>query len=139
MLVGLTRLCLLVFAKFVQSLDFQLEGGQGIGGSIWPACKRPICVSFAQVRINMNLFRTRDFSLAAFLITLGFPLKETKSVGTSLLFCFPPDAADATPLYIQGERVSARAFYSAIKDLKSLIHNSREARINRQETNENRL
>jgi len=87
----------------------------------------------------MHDFRTRDFSLAAFLITLGFPLKETKSVGTSLLFCFPPAAADAAPLYIQGERVSARAFYSAIKDLKSLIHNSREARINEKDKNEDRL
>ena len=79
-------------------------------------------------------FRTRDFPLAAFLITIGFPLKETKSVGTSLLFCFPPPAADAAPRYIQGERVSARAYYSAIKDLKTVIHNSREARI--QETND---
>ena len=84
----------------------------------------------------MSTFQTRDFPLAAFLITLGYPLKETKSIGTSLLFCFPPDAYDAAPLYIQGERVSARAYYSAIKDLKSLIHNSREARINRQETND---
>ncbi len=82
----------------------------------------------------MSTFQTRDFPLAAFLITLGFPLKETKSVGTSLLFCFPPPAAAAAPLYIQGERVSARAYYSSIKDLKTVIHNSREARI--QETND---
>ena len=81
-------------------------------------------------------FRTRDFPLAAFLITLGFPLKETKSVGTALLFCFPSDAYNAAPLYIQGERVQARAFYSAIKDLKTVIHNSREAR---QENNENSI
>jgi len=86
--------------------------------------------------MKMNLFRTRDFPLAALLITLGFPLKETKSVGTSLLFCFPPPAADAAPLYIQGERVSARAYYSAIKDLKTIIHNSREVRINRPENND---
>ena len=79
--------------------------------------------------MNMNDFRTRDFPLAAFLITLGFPLKETRNKGTSLLFCFPPPAVDAAPLYIQGERVSARAYYSAIKDLKTVIHNSREARI----------
>ena len=89
--------------------------------------------------MNMNDFQTRDFSLAAFLITLGFPLKETKSIGTSLLFCFPPPAADAAPRYIQGEQVSARAFYASIKDLKSLIHNSREARINEQEQNENSI
>lgn len=82
-------------------------------------------------------FRTRDFPLAAFLITLGYPLKETKSVGTSLLFCFPPPAVDAAPRYIQGERVSARAYYSAIKDLKTVIHNSREARI--QDKNENSI
>ncbi len=87
----------------------------------------------------MRDFQTRDFSLAAFLITLGFPLKETRSRGTSLLFCFPSTAADAAPRYLQGEKVQARAFYAAIKDLKSLIHNRREASINDQETNENRI
>ncbi len=84
------------------------------------------------------MFQTRDFALSAFLMTLGFPLKETKSIGSSLLFCFPPPAADAAPRYIQGEKVSARAFYASIRDLKSLIHNRPQsaAKMNMQEKNE---
>ncbi len=87
----------------------------------------------------MNDFGTRDFPLAAFLITLGFPLLETRSRGTSLIFCFPPTAADAAPRYLQGEKVPARAFYASIRDLKSLIHNRPHsaAKMNMQEKNEN--
>jgi len=70
----------------------------------------------------MQDFQTRDFPLAAFLMTLGFPLLGTESRGNSLLFCFPPTAADAAPRYLQGEKVPARAFYAAVRDLKSLIH-----------------
>jgi len=69
------------------------------------------------------MFQTRDFALSAFLMTLGFPLLETQSRGTSLIFCFPPTAGDAAPRYLQGEKVPARAFYASIRDLKSLIHN----------------
>ena len=72
--------------------------------------------------MNMNDFQTRDFSLAAFLMTLGFPLLGTRRRGSSLIFCFPSTAADAAPGYLRGEKVSARAFYSSVKDLKSLIH-----------------
>ncbi len=86
----------------------------------------------------MNDFRTRDFPLAAFLMTLGFPLLGTESRGTSLLFCFPPTAADAAPRYLQGEKVPARAFYASIRDLKSVIHSRppKAANMNMQETNE---
>ncbi len=86
----------------------------------------------------MHDFQTRDFPLAAFLMTLGFPLLGTESRGTSLLFCFPPTAADAAPRYLQGEKVPARAFYASIRDLKSLIHSrpQRAVKMNMQETNE---
>ena len=86
----------------------------------------------------MQDFRTRDFPLAAFLMTLGFPLLETRNKGTSLIFCFPSTAADAAPRYLQGEKVPARAFYASIRDLKSLIHNRppRAAKMNMQENNE---
>ena len=88
--------------------------------------------------MNMNDFQTRDFSLAAFLMTLGFPLLETQSRGRSLIFCFPPTAGDAAPRYLQGEKVPARAFYASIRDLKSLIHNRPQsaAKMKMQETNE---
>ena len=72
--------------------------------------------------MNMSDFQTRDFPLAAFLMTLGFPLLGTESRGHNLIFCFPSNAADAAPRYLQGEKVPARAFYASIRDLKSLIH-----------------
>ena len=89
--------------------------------------------------MNMRDFQTRDFPLAAFLMTLGFPLLGTESRGTSLLFCFPPTAADAAPRYLQGEKVPARAFYASIRDLKSLIHSRPQsaAKMNMQEQHEN--
>ena len=86
----------------------------------------------------MNDFKTRDFPLAAFLMTLGFPLLETRSRGSSLIFCFPPTAGEAAPRYLQGETVPARAFYASIRDLKSLIHNRPHsaAKMNMKEKNE---
>ena len=88
--------------------------------------------------MNIHDFQTRDFPLAAFLMTVGFPLLETKPKGSSLLFCFPPTAADAAPRYLQGEKVPARAFYASIRDLKSLIHNRPQsaAKMNMQENSE---
>ena len=88
--------------------------------------------------MNMHNFQTRDFPLAVFLMTLGFPLLGTESRGTSLLFCFPPTAADAAPRYVQGEKVPARAFYASIRDLKSVIHSRPQsaAKMNMQENSE---
>ena len=89
--------------------------------------------------MNMNDFRTRDFPLAAFLMTLGFPLLGTDSRGHNLISCFPSNAADAAPRYLQGEKVPARAFYPSIRDLKSLIHSRPQsaAKMNMQEQHEN--
>ncbi len=127
----------LASTKFVQSLNFSFwkeqEKRQSVGSLRLPARGH-----FAQVRMKMKTFQTRDFPLAAFLMTLGFPLLGTESRGTSLLFCFPPAAADAAPGYLQGEKVPARAFYASIRDLKSLIHNRPHgaAKMNIKEKNE---
>ena len=86
--------------------------------------------------MNMNDFQTRDFPLAAFLMTVGFPLLETKPKGSSLIFCFPSTAADAAPRYLRGEKVPARAFYASIRDLKSLIHNRPQSAANMKRENE---
>mgnify|MGYP001284522462 CR=1 FL=1 len=70
----------------------------------------------------MSNFRTSDLSTAAFLMTLEFPLLKTEVNGRRVVFHFPSKAADAAPGYLQGEKVSARAFSAAERDLKSLIH-----------------
>ncbi len=73
----------------------------------------------------MKNFKTSDLSLAAFLMTLDFPLLKTEGNGRRVAFHFPSTAAEAAPGYLQGEKVSARAFSAALRDLKSLIHSQR--------------
>ena len=71
--------------------------------------------------MKMKNFRTSDLSLAAFLMTLDFPLLKTEGNGRRVAFHFPSTADEAAPGYLQGEKVSARAFSAAMRDLKSLI------------------
>ena len=73
----------------------------------------------------MQDFKTSDLSLAAFLMTLDFPLLKTEGNGRRVVFYFPSTAAEAATGYLQGEKVSARAFSAAMRDLKSLIHSQR--------------
>ena len=73
----------------------------------------------------MENFTTSDLSLAAFLMTLDFPLLKTEGNGRRVAFHFPSTAAEAAPGYLQGEKVSARTFSAAMRDLKSLIHSRR--------------
>ncbi len=74
----------------------------------------------------MKNFTTSDLSLAAFLMTLDFPLLKTEGNGRRVAFHFPSTAVEAAPGYLQGEKVSARAFSAALRDLKSLIHSQRK-------------
>ena len=70
----------------------------------------------------MKEFTTSDLSLAAFLMTLDFPLLKTEGNSRRVVFHFPSTAAEVAPGYLQGVKVSARAFSAAVRDLKSLIH-----------------
>ena len=90
--------------------------------------------------MNMQNFTTSDLSLAAFLMTLDFPLLKTEGNGRRVAFHFPSTAAEAAPGYLQGEKVSARAFSAALRDLKSLIHSQQRSgnsmNIERRENND---
>jgi len=77
------------------------------------------------MKIKTEHFKTSDLSLAAFLMTLDFPLLKTEGNGRRVAFHFPSTAAEAAPGYLQGNKVSARAFSAALRDLKSLIHSQR--------------
>ena len=75
----------------------------------------------------MENFTTSDLSLAAFLMTLDFPLLKTEGNGKRIVFYFPSTAAEAAPGYLRGEKISARAFSAAVRDLKSLIHSQQRS------------
>jgi len=75
----------------------------------------------------MENFTTSDLSLAAFLMTLDFPLLKTEGNGRRVAFHFPSTAIEAAPGYLQGEKVSARTFSAALRDLKSLIHSQQRS------------
>ncbi len=75
----------------------------------------------------MQDFKTSDLSLAAFLMTLDFPLLKTDGNGRRVVFYFPSTAAEAAPGYLRGEKVSARAFSASVRDLKSLIHSQQRS------------
>jgi len=86
----------------------------------------------------MQNFKTSDLSVAAFLMTLDFPLLKTEGNGRRVVFYFPSTAAEAAPGYLRGEKVSARAFSASVRDLKSLIHSQQRSgnRMNMEYENE---
>jgi len=88
----------------------------------------------------MQNFKTSDLSVAAFLMTLDFPLLKTEGNGRRVVFHFPSTATEAAPGYLQGEKVSARAFSASVRDLKSLIHSQQRSgnsmNIERRENND---
>jgi len=73
-----------------------------------------------------DFFRTREFPVAAFLKAQGYPILATISQGNSLIFCFPASAKAAASLYFEDFAIPCRTFYAAIKELKSLIHGSKD-------------
>jgi hypothetical protein len=74
----------------------------------------------------MQDFKTRDFQVAAFLIAKGYRLLATSRQRNSLVFHFPASAKTDALLYFNDFAIPCRSFYAAIKELKSLIHGSRE-------------
>ena len=71
-------------------------------------------------------FRTRDLPIAAFLVTIGYPLLAVEPIGPNLIFQFPAQASRDAPGYLQGAQVPAREFYASLRDLKALIHGTYE-------------
>jgi hypothetical protein len=84
----------------------------------------------------MNDFRTRDFPIAAFLLARGHRIVATTRSGNSIWFHFAPAASYEAPQYLADVEVPCRTFYAAIKELKSLIHGSRDLANSIKETNE---
>ena len=74
----------------------------------------------------MKDFQTRDFAVAAFLKAKGYRLLNTSRQRNSLVFHFPFSAKADAFLYFKDFAIPCRSFYAAIKELKSLIHGSRD-------------
>lgn len=68
-----------------------------------------------------SIYQTSDLNLAAYIMTQGFQLHESKQLGPITFFSFLIDD-DLNPHneYLNGALVSAKDFASAQKDLKRL-------------------
>ena len=69
--------------------------------------------------IKINIFKTRDQGLAAYLHVRGYPLLHTTTVGNSVVFIFPPEAALSAEAFYSGAAVSAKNLLQAVRDLES--------------------
>ncbi len=66
-------------------------------------------------------FVTADLNLAAFLTVRGHSMQDARSDGRQCVFTFGADVAkDATAFYL-GEKIPARQFAAAQRDLKGLV------------------
>jgi hypothetical protein len=70
----------------------------------------------------MKDFRTREFPQAAYLKAKGYKLVATSRQRNSLVFHFPESAQKHALDYFNDVAIPCRTFYSAVKELKALIH-----------------
>lgn len=72
-------------------------------------------------------FKTSDLGLAAFLLTLQFPLLQITFEGSRASFVFPGTAHGEAKLFWQPGRnaVDARAFHSNLRELRRLARGGR--------------
>jgi len=67
-------------------------------------------------------YRTADLGLAAFLVARGHPLARLDGRrGDRRVFCFDTRAEAAAPLFYRDDKVGARTFANALRDLKALV------------------
>jgi hypothetical protein len=67
-------------------------------------------------------FETADLGLAAFLVALGYQLRDVGGVtGGRRVFRFSIEARGSAPAFYTGASVPARAYANALRDLKALI------------------
>jgi len=74
-----------------------------------------------------SLFETSDFYLACYMRCIGYTLDDVRRDGRRMIFVFQDKQArkaDLMAFFGDNAEVSPLRFVSAIKDLKTLIHNS---------------
>lgn len=74
-----------------------------------------------------SVFETSDFYLACYLRCIGYTLDDVRRDGRRMIFVFqdkPGRKADMMAFFGENAEVNPLRFVSAIKDLKTLIHNS---------------
>jgi len=75
----------------------------------------------------MNEYQQNDMGICAFLMTKGFKVLGLVPAGRGLDFRFADDgtAEQAALEYLQGEPTPARAFYDALKTLKTMLYRTK--------------
>ena len=70
-------------------------------------------------------FQTSDLHLAAYLLTVGRPLRRMNGAGSRHTFTFANVAASDVTGFYSGAQVDARLLLSSLRDLKGLMHEAR--------------
>lgn len=70
-------------------------------------------------------FQTSDLHLAAYLLTIGRPLRRMNGAGNRHTFDFANVAAADVTAFYSGAQVDARLLLSSLRDLKGLMHEAR--------------
>ncbi len=76
---------------------------------------------------DAGAFETSDFYLACYLRCIGYTLDDVRRDGRRVIFVFcdqPARKTDLMAFFGNKAEVKPLQFVSAIKDLKTLIHNS---------------
>jgi hypothetical protein len=68
-------------------------------------------------------FKTSDLGIAAFLITIGFPLQSSERRGKFVEFIFPSTAADVAESFYAGATAPASTFLDSYRKLRTIISN----------------
>lgn len=73
----------------------------------------------------MNDFQTTDMALGAFLLARGHELRAVRSITErQRMFVFGIDAEGDAESYYRNAPIPARAYAAALRDIKTLLHQS---------------
>lgn len=78
------------------------------------------------VKKSLNSYETKDFYIASYLKAKGFKIVATDKKGAQVYFSFENSQAAheaVKNLFRNNESIGALEFISAIKNIKSIIHN----------------
>jgi len=79
-----------------------------------------------EIKKDFNSYSTKDYYIASFLIAKGFKLASTNKKGREIFFVFEgrEKIEKVLPGFYNGiEKVSALSLVTAIRNIKSMLHN----------------
>jgi hypothetical protein len=76
-----------------------------------------------EIRTMLDLFKTADYAMAAYLLACGVQLSRLESQGAQVVFCFPssPQLVAAVGDYTSNHPIPCRDYFRALRRAKTLI------------------